>query len=321
MQPTVSIILPNYNYARYLRYRFDTLLQQTYQDFEIILLDDCSTDNSREVLEELATHPKVRCLEVNERNSGSPFEQWKKGISLAHGKYIWIAEADDETDPRFLERCVSCLDRYPQAGIAFTASQLIDEEGNVTAKDFDYWKKRPHLKIGEATLYNGREFVTHNMYWRNCIYNASGVVFCKDAVNATALSALAMRYCADWLFWSEIALHYDVIEIHERLNRFRIHTGSVTRLADYAGRIEDLDILRIFHDKLDIPVCKRIVRCGMFYKRIDRFGLPKTQQKDLHRRIKEAFGYGGSARYTADLAKICPLMPREFRDNTRGKAI
>jgi len=89
--PNVTVIVPNYNHARFLRQRLDSILTQTYQDFELILLDDCSTDDSRTILKEYAADPRVR-LELNEANSGSPFKQWNKGVQLAQGKYVWIAE-------------------------------------------------------------------------------------------------------------------------------------------------------------------------------------------------------------------------------------
>src|SRR5271155_4024439 len=107
--PTVSIIVPNYNHARFLRQRIDSILTQTFQDFELILLDDCSTDQSRSILREYTTDPRVR-LEFNDANSGSTFKQWNKGVSLTRGKYIWIAESDDYADPRLLERLVGELD-------------------------------------------------------------------------------------------------------------------------------------------------------------------------------------------------------------------
>src|SRR5258708_17607669 len=71
--PTVSVIVPNYNHARYLRKRIESLLRQTYQDFEVILLDDCSTDVSREVLASYQDNPRVR-VEYNAENSGSVFK-------------------------------------------------------------------------------------------------------------------------------------------------------------------------------------------------------------------------------------------------------
>lgn len=102
--PLVSIIIPNYNHARFLDERMQSVLGQTYQNFEVIILDDRSTDNSREVIEKYRSNPKVRKILFNDTNSGSPFRQWKKGMELASGEIVWIAESDDHCEDTFLEK-------------------------------------------------------------------------------------------------------------------------------------------------------------------------------------------------------------------------
>lgn len=80
-----------------------SIFNQTFQDFEVILLDDASTDNSREILHKYQEHPKVSHLIINETNSGSPFKQWEKGLAFARGEFIWIAESDDYCNIFFLK--------------------------------------------------------------------------------------------------------------------------------------------------------------------------------------------------------------------------
>src|SRR6202007_216262 len=116
--PKVSIVVPNYNHAKYLRQRIESVLEQTYRDFEVILLDDCSTDESRSIISEYAADPRVR-VEFNERNSGSTFKQWNKGVGLAKGKYVWIAESDDYADKMLLERLAAVLDSEARIAIAY----------------------------------------------------------------------------------------------------------------------------------------------------------------------------------------------------------
>ena len=77
--PRVSVIVPNYNHARFLPKRIESILNQTFQDFELILLDDCSTDDSRSILSSYASDPRVT-IEFNKVNSGSTFKQWNKGV-------------------------------------------------------------------------------------------------------------------------------------------------------------------------------------------------------------------------------------------------
>ncbi len=114
--PKVTVVVPNYNHARFLPKRIESILSQTFQDFELILLDDCSTDESRSILSSYASDPRVT-IEFNEANSGSTFKQWNKGVRLARGKYVWIAESDDYADERLLEGLVAVLDAEPEVDI------------------------------------------------------------------------------------------------------------------------------------------------------------------------------------------------------------
>src|SRR5260370_33694300 len=143
---TVSVIVPNYNHARYLHKRIDSVLGQTYQDFELILLDDCSTDHSRDILSPYGTNPRVR-IEFNEKNSGSTFKQWNKGVRMANGKYIWIAESDDYADKRLLERLVETLEGNEKMVFAFCRSWRVTEDDQLKGFEDTYSKFRrqgPH---------------------------------------------------------------------------------------------------------------------------------------------------------------------------------
>lgn len=273
----VSVIIPNYNYARFLQKRIESVLAQTYTDFEIILLDDASTDDSVSVLNKYCDNKFVSHLEINSVNTGSPFAQWQKGISLARGKYIWIAESDDAAEPLFLEKAVSTLKNHPKASFCFLGSHCIDESDTTLSTDFDRWTskqlQRPH-KIGN---FDGNEYIKHNLYWRNYIYNASGVVFskhCFELIND--LSCFSMRYSGDWLFWVEMAKQGEVIEVYEKLNRFRLHSGSTTKKAVISGEglREDIHIVKLIEDYLpDLGKQRKTVRHGTFYKEIKRLNV------------------------------------------------
>ena len=165
--PTVSVIVPNYCHAPYLEQRIESILQQTFQDFELILLDDCSTDGSREILERYRNHPKVSGIFYNERNSGSPFKQWKKGLSKATGDYVWIAESDDFSSPCFLERCVRILDTRPDCSIVFTSSYIVDSHSRTIREEAPVkYPKHKQIRFGS------RFFLYRFLCPRNTIYNA-----------------------------------------------------------------------------------------------------------------------------------------------------
>lgn len=227
MAPTVSVIIPNYNYARYLPERINSVLDQTFQDFEIIILDDCSTDDSREVIERFRGNPKVSRIEFNETNSGSPFVQWEKGLSMARGKYAWIAEADDLADPRFLELAVKTMEGGKgDVSVVMALSYIIDGEGTISdRKGYDDF----FTPDGRIEIYDNRAFLRERMFAGNGIYNASMALFSLDAWRrAGCRDYRSMRYCGDWLFWIEIIKNGPVGVVREKLNRFRKHGGSVS---------------------------------------------------------------------------------------------
>ncbi|MGL5273670.1 MAG: glycosyltransferase family 2 protein, partial [Phocaeicola sp.] len=220
----VSIIVPNYNYESYLQERVESILQQTYTNYELILLDDCSTDNSTQILSTYSTHAKVAAYVVNEKNSGSPFLQWEKGISLAKGEYIWIAESDDFADVTLLEKCVNALDSHPKAVLARTGSYLVDSLGAKLDMDYDNWKENNNPLFFKTT-----DYVKYRLFWRNDVYNASMVLFRKSNYMQMSKAYKKMRYAGDWLFWIDLLTTGEgVVEIREKLNRFRQHMKRVT---------------------------------------------------------------------------------------------
>ena len=106
--PKVSVIVPNYNYANFLEQRLNSIVQQTFRDFEIIFLDDASSDASVALVQEKFS-TVIGTMDINPVNTGNPFVQWNRGVRQSRGKYIWIAEADDFCNPTFLEKMVDAL--------------------------------------------------------------------------------------------------------------------------------------------------------------------------------------------------------------------
>src|SRR5262245_42246739 len=130
--PKVTVVIPNYNYARYLPRRIESVLGQTFGDFEVLLLDDASIDESREVIARYAGDPRVRTI-FNDRNSGSTFKQWNRGFREARGEYIWIAESDDYADLSLLAKLVDRLDGHPSVGLAYCQSWVVDTDDMIVS--------------------------------------------------------------------------------------------------------------------------------------------------------------------------------------------
>ena len=226
--PAVSVIVPNYNHARFLPQRLDSILAQTFKDYELIVLDDASSDDSREVLARYAKQAPMR-LVINEKNSGSPFIQWRRGAELAAGKYLWIAESDDYADPRLLEVLVSEMHRDPNVGLAYCQSFIVDERGQLSGS-WDYNSDR----WNRSFVNHGRDAVARYLVQGNRIPNASAVLVRKDLLLQASRHVEWMRLCGDWLTWSRVLMRTDVAFVAEHLNYFRCHGRSVrdtTKLA------------------------------------------------------------------------------------------
>jgi glycosyltransferase involved in cell wall biosynthesis len=227
--PKVSIIVPNFNHAKYLTRRMESIFKQSFQDFEVIALDDASSDNSLQILEGYSAETRLRII-ANKENSGSPFRQWNKGIELARGEFIWIAESDDYADPGFLENLVNALDVNVRAGLAYCQSWIvgIDSDSTTTTLLESAYSNFPDADRWNEDFQNeGISELANYLVYRNTIPNASAVLFRKSVMSDGLRAPDHMRLTGDWMFWAMILLKSDLVFIARPLNYFReIHAGS-----------------------------------------------------------------------------------------------
>ncbi|MDR0824350.1 MAG: glycosyltransferase [Prevotella sp.] len=224
----LSVILPTYNHAPYLKQRIDSILNQTYQDFELIILDDCSPDNSRDIIKEYRGNPHISHIVYNETNSGSTFKQWKKGIELAKGEYIWIAESDDYAEPTLLQKAMDSIIKYNSV-LCFAQTKIVDKDNNIVME-------QPPILPDRSMNIN--QFTKDYLLYSNPVCNASMVVFRKQAVAENAWSEIIkFRYCGDWLLWGSLGGNKNatVSEVKEYLNYFRTHSVNVSNKSEDKG--------------------------------------------------------------------------------------
>jgi glycosyltransferase involved in cell wall biosynthesis len=248
--PRVSAIVPNYNYARYLPARLESVVRQTLPLYELIVLDDCSTDDSVRVAQDFLRQEETPwCLEVNTHNSGSVFRQWHKGLLLARGDYVWIAEADDLADPAFLQTVVPYM-QANDAVLGFCDSWQIDEEGKRLGNSYKFY-------VNEGTpgafdhdfVMEGPVFLEKHLAIKNVILNVSGVVFRRDAL----MEALARigdelfgyKVAGDWRIYVEIcAMGGRVAYVAKPLNGHRRHRISVTHASQADRHLREIEIVQ-----------------------------------------------------------------------------
>lgn len=225
--PRVSVVVPNFNHARFLDQRLKSVLNQSLRDLEVLYLDDASTDDSEKVFRCYAGDPRVRAIRSS-LNSGSPFKQWNRGVREARGELVWIAEADDFADEKLLETLVAVLDNHPRVGLAYCQSQVVDETGRASGT-MDWWTRDLDEHRWQSDFCNSgdaecRRFLAQ----KNTLPNASAVVFRRDVFLAAGGAPESMRVCGDWMCWAKCLQISDVAFVAQPLNSFRKHSGSVS---------------------------------------------------------------------------------------------
>lgn len=227
--PLVSIVVPNYNHAQFLQQRLDSIYGQTFRDFDVIILDDCSNDNSREIIMSYADRPNTSYL-FREMNSGSPFAQWMTGIDGARGKYIWVAESDDFCDANFLEVAVPMLEQG--ADLFYCRSERVNQEGNKAGEMNDWYSDLSPTRWTTEYQNSAADELTQYLFRKNTIVNASAVVFRKKPEILGWLNEVAqMRYCGDWIFWMNyLRATNRICYSIKTTNYFRIHPGVSRRV-------------------------------------------------------------------------------------------
>ena len=158
----VSVVIPCYNYAAYLPDAVNSVVNQTYREFEIIIVNDGSSDNSLEVAARLAAgSPDCRIRVIDQKNQGVAASR-NNGIGLASGRYVMSLDADDWLEPTYLEETVSVLEEG--ADIAYTSLRMFGESSDI----FLSWEFSP------ARLRRGNYINTHALYRRECWARAGG---------------------------------------------------------------------------------------------------------------------------------------------------
>lgn len=249
MEPLVSVILPNYNHAPFLNERIQSILHQTFADFELILLDDHSTDTSIQILESYKNNPKVSHVLFNEINSGSTFSQWAKGLKLARGKYIWIAESDDYAELNFLEKLIPVIEQNQNICMAYCQSHVIAADGKIIGDGTMFYNKDISIRWSNDFVVSGKSEIKNQLIYWNTIPNVSAVLLRKESLVDIPFP-VEYKINGDWFLWIQLLTKGDLAYLHDKLNYFRKHHATVRRKEVETGQniIEYSKIIRYLAD-------------------------------------------------------------------------
>ncbi|MEP9411068.1 MAG: glycosyltransferase [Candidatus Brocadia sp.] len=231
----VSVILPTYNCAHFLQDSLGSVLSQTYDFYEIIVVDDGSTDNTKAVLNPFMQ--KIKYIHL-EQNRGLPTAR-NIGIQSAQGTYIAFLDADDLWLPEKLQTDVNCFDQHPEVSMVYSRHINIDEKGFALGGD-----RKKRLPSGNIfiRLFSEQNFVI-----------SSSVVVRKDVFETVGLFDEKLINCQDWDMWLRIAFYFQVAGINKPLVKYRHNPRSLSKNRDNVLKYQKLVIdktYNTFKDKM-----------------------------------------------------------------------
>ncbi|MDB5415466.1 MAG: glycosyltransferase [Rubritepida sp.] len=289
-EPLVSVIVPNFNHARFLPQRIESILGQSYGNIEVIVLDDASTDDSVAVIEGFrAANPDIIRVIANERNSGNVFRQWRRGVAEAKGELIWICESDDFAEPDFLQELVPVfLDESVMIG--FGRIQFADVDGKPYAGLDAYrersqpgiWKSR---NIRSAKAWFDTAFGVHNV-----IPNVGGCLLRNQPIEEEVWEeAATYRILGDWYLYAMLA----------RGGRLAYEPGAVTYFRQHGGNtsVASFDTAPYYVEH------ERIIRLLRM-----RWGVPETTVRRFAEELRAQFRRAGG---TAALGALETVFDEE----------
>ena len=271
--PKVSVVVPNYNHALYLQQRLDSIINQEFQDFEVIILDDASTDNSREIIKSYSRYPAFRFL-LSETRSGSAIKQWQKGLESARGEYVWFAESDDCSSPYFLSQLLPVLESDKSLGLVYCQSYLVDPSSRVFGDAVQWTDDLDRVRWRSNFDNSGRAEVRDYLSKKNTIPNASAVLIRTRVLRSIDRLDDGYKLCGDWLLWIKILLQSNIGYVARKLNYWRQYSSNArTQVAGVMESNEGPGILNYLATELGLSESKRdqmiadfVTRCSEWMK-------------------------------------------------------
>jgi glycosyltransferase involved in cell wall biosynthesis len=275
--PKVSVCIPTYNRMDYLVETLESVFTQSYRDFEVVIVDDGSTDGTRQIFEQKSFPVNIRYHW--QENAGDAAAR-NSLIDLARGEYISFIDSDDLLMPKALEKMVSVMDSEPEDLIVYGGYIRIDEHGNTIDKN-------------KRKLYNGN--ITKHLF-QDIIVHTCGSLFPRKALVDHGGFDTSLRVCSDYSLWLQLSLKYKFRFIDCPTFKRRRH-GSNLSVPSYLNRLTELQVLeRFYHEQGG----DKIVSAKAAYKRLS---------KEEYRVAKAAFLEGNYDMASTYFAKSFWMKP------------
>jgi glycosyltransferase involved in cell wall biosynthesis len=218
--PLLSVCVPVYNGERYLEESLNSVLSQDFTAFELVVVDDCSTDESAAIIAHCKDHRLRTCF--NEQRLGL-VGNWNRCLELSRGRFVTLFHQDDVMQPHNLKRKVELLERCPKAGMAFSDVKITGADGRVQT---DHWFCS--MEPNSDKIISGMDFFVRLILGFNLVC-CSSVIVRKECFTRLGTFDPRLPFTADWEMWLRIALHFDVAYLETPLVHYRLHDSNETR--------------------------------------------------------------------------------------------
>lgn len=241
--PLVSIVFTSYNHHEYLKQAIESIINQTYTNLEIIIVDDCSTDGSQEILQRYSFDKRI-VFNFLKKNTGSYVKASNFGAQISTGKYLLFAQCDDYSEVSQIEELVSEIEKKKTAGVVYSESRLVDKVGNFLSDDYSI-RENSFRKYCKNTVLIQREKMREFLSYSCVIPNLSAALISKELY--LKVGGLSDKYfiAADWDFWLKLTSHTDFLYIRKPLNNFRQHATTIR--SSYKVSTQILEIHEIIY--------------------------------------------------------------------------
>jgi glycosyltransferase involved in cell wall biosynthesis len=220
--PRATVVIPCYNYARYLQECVDSVLAQTMPDWEAIVIDDASTDETPEVMSRL-TDPRIRLVR-HEQNLGN-IGTYNQGYRMARGEFVVMLSADDRYKPEYLRRTIALFDAHPEVGLVYTPCEQIDDQGR---------------SLGTRPVPHSRDGVYDELRWLmfdNYIPHSAAIAR-RSVLEDVGLYDPLFPRSGDWELWLRIGVKHPIGFVAEPLYDYRLHQACGTFVPSYPLAVE-----------------------------------------------------------------------------------
>jgi glycosyltransferase involved in cell wall biosynthesis len=239
----VAVLMPSFNYARYLPLAIESVLSQSYSDLELIITDDCSTDGSREIAEQWRRLDDRVVTVFHEVNRGLAATR-NSALAVSSGEFVALCDADDIWLADKLKIQLECFRKQPQLGVVHSDAAIMNGDGNLTGQRF-------------SSLFHGKDqkcsgMIFHELCLRNFVCVPT-VVLKRECLEFAGGFDERLRSLEDWFCWTRVARGYPFGYVQEPLVKYRIHDSALSRQVRQMVRNRVLAISLILAEHSDIP--------------------------------------------------------------------